>query len=398
MKRRQIFPWAWMGLVALAPVGGWLGTQAAQGPDRVLHPVNTAKQEEKKGGQSGKPVPQGWRVLEPIIYENLSVFPVVVRQGADTAGFLTLDEGLASGQVVVSETGGEIIRRTRDGRPRPIVQGGPQVNRLVLINRSNKPLVLLAGELVSGGKQDRVIAKDRIVPPGADPLPLDVFCVEQGRWSSGAQFSMSKLMVHPSVREKAAVEQKQDEVWAAVRSGTTARASGGAGVATSTAQISPGAVAETITVEAPTQSYKKIYQDSRVGQSVEAFAEEVQRRFTRATRDLKGERVVGVVIVYGGEVAWADVFASTQLFDGYWPKLLRSYVVEALARPRSQERATLDDAREFLEPLAGRETLESEPGVYRWRQVMQGRYAEIELEALAPKTITLHWMKIHRTS
>src|SRR5574341_667437 len=70
-------------------------------PGDIAALKGTAKQGEKKGGQSGKPVPQGWRVLEPIIYENLSVFPVVVRQGADTAGFLTLDEGLASGQVVV---------------------------------------------------------------------------------------------------------------------------------------------------------------------------------------------------------------------------------------------------------------------------------------------------------
>src|SRR6184192_4727064 len=114
--------------------------------------------------------------------------------------------------------------RGRDGRPVLIPQTtGASVNQLVLVNRSKRPLLLLAGELVSGGKQDRVIGKDRIVPVGAPPLPLDVFCVEHGRWTGSSQFAAAGTIVHPSVRERAAVDQKQAEVWDAVRSGTTAR-------------------------------------------------------------------------------------------------------------------------------------------------------------------------------
>ena len=44
-------------------------------------------------------------------------------------------------------------------------QSGAEVNRLVLINNSDRPLLLLAGEIVTGGKQDRVIGADRLVPP-----------------------------------------------------------------------------------------------------------------------------------------------------------------------------------------------------------------------------------------
>jgi hypothetical protein len=363
------------------------------------------------GGQkSAKPGAEPWRLLEPVTYENLSVFPVVTGRTAETSAFLTLDEALASGDAVVTERGGEIMRRTRDGRPAPMpvpYQTGASVNQLVLINRGSKPIILLAGELISGGKQDRIIGKDRIVPPGAEPLPLDVFCVEHGRWSSGSTFKAALMMVHPSVREKAAVDQKQGEVWAAVRSGTTARGVaggtvggvvGGVTAGAPPPAISPGSIAETVRVEAQTESYAKVYGGSRVSGSVESFADEVQRRFARATSGLKGERVVGVVIAYGGEVAWSDVFASPALFDRYWSKLLRSYAVEALARPQTKEQASLDDARDFLRPLNGREMVESEPGVYRWREVTEGRYAEIELQALRPADITLHWLKIHRTS
>ena len=348
--------------------------------------------------------PEGdWRILDPVVYENIAIFPVVSSSWQDTSAFLTLEEGLASGEVTVSERGvagmvrdrGQVLRT-----PTPQYDGGASVNQLVLINRSKRPLLLLAGELVSGGKQDRVIGKDRIVPVGAPPLPLDVFCVEHGRWTGdSSQFTASKTIVHPSVREQAAVEQKQTEVWAAVSGGTMAGASGSSSALNApAARLSTSELQEAISSEAPTQSYRKIYESRRVGGSVDSFVEQVQRRFARATSGLKGERVVGVVVAYGGEVAWSDIFASGDLFHQYWSKLLRSYAVEALARPTLRETASADDAREFLRRPNGREVQETEAGVYRWREITEGSLALIELDALQPKTMTLHRLLLHRTS
>jgi hypothetical protein len=348
-----------------------------------------------------------WRLLEPVTYENLTVFPVVSSNDRDTNVFLTLDEGLASGEVVVREQGSEGMARNRDGRDgiiRPTYSTGASVNRLVLINRSKRPLLLLAGELVTGGKQDRIIGKDRLVPVGADPLPLDVFCVEHGRWSAGSTFTDAKTIVHPSVREQAAVESDQAKVWSAVRGGTTAQAEVSA--ASPAMNVPPPAaprlarptISRAITSDAPTESYQKIYESRAVRNSADNYVEEIQRRFARATSGLKGERVVGVVVAYGGEVAWSDIFASSDLFHQYWSKLLRSYVVEALARPGYREVASRDDASEFLRNPNGRVQEETEPGVYRWRQINQGRLSLIELDALDPKILTLHRLLIHRTS
>src|SRR5882724_11329082 len=346
------------------------------------------------------PTPPGkqegeWRLLDPVSYENLTVFPVVSSSGYDTSSFVTLEEGLSSGEVTVSEQGADVIYRNRDGS-RPTVQnyGGPSVNQLVLVNHGKRPLLLLAGELVSGGKQDRVIAKDRIVAPFGEPLPLNVFCVEHGRWSAGSQFNEAKTIVHPSVREQAAVKQKQGDVWAAVTGGS------GAGVPSSAPppQVSSTALAETIQTDAPTQSYSKLYESRRVSIPVEKVVNEIQRRFRREASGLKGERVVGVVVTYGGEVAWSDIFASDELFNHYWNKLLRSYAVEAVARPTLREKPSVDDAREFLRRLNGREQTESEPGVYRWRETNEGGLSQIELDALTPKTFTLHRLVLRRTS
>ena len=139
----------------------------------------------------GQPSSSGYKVLEPIRHGSLTVFPVVAPKSYATDEFLTLDEGLRSGEVVVTEYGnirGLLRRRTTSAMHHDTAE----VNRLVLINNSKRPLVLLAGEIVTGGKQDRVIGKDRIVPAESDPVDLSVFCVEPGRWvATSDQFGAS---------------------------------------------------------------------------------------------------------------------------------------------------------------------------------------------------------------
>ncbi len=182
-----------------------------------------------------------YRVLAPIESGNLLLFPVVRASGksAGATPFITLDEGIKSGEVEVTEAGkarGLVRQRGMIGVPPYRGDGYPQypnhndsvrgdeVNTLVLVNHSDKPLLLLAGEIVTGGKQDRVIAKDRIVPAGADPIDLGVFCIEPGRWTessatfgASAKASSHSFMVQPSVRQKAMVAKDQQQVWDSVR-------------------------------------------------------------------------------------------------------------------------------------------------------------------------------------
>jgi len=163
-------------------------------------------------------------------------------------------------------------------------------------------------------------------------------------------------------------------------------------------RISRSKIQEAIAYNGRTEAYEKVYESRAVGVSIDDFIDQVQRRFANATSGLKGERVVGVVVAYGGEVAWSDIFASSDLFDHYWRKLLRSYAVEALTRPTYHQVASRDNAGEFLRRLNGRETQETEPGVYRWREIKEGQLAQIELDALQPKPMTLHRLLLHRTS
>ena len=168
-------------------------------------------------------------MLAPIESGNLLLFPVVRADGKSNSEtpFITLDEGLKSGEVEVTEAGrARGLVRPRDGSPQPpgLPDRGDQVNTLVLVNHSRRPLLLLAGEIVTGGKQDRIIAKDRIVPADADPIDLSVFCIEPGRWteSSATLRRVGQVGRWPAswcsrqVRERAMVDQDQQQVWDSV--------------------------------------------------------------------------------------------------------------------------------------------------------------------------------------
>src|SRR5205807_2173046 len=121
-----------------------------------------------------------YKVLPPITEGNFALYPVVGETSFNTERFLTLDEGIASGQVIVTETAQPTgLVRPRRAPPAiwpdpPIVipRRGAAVNELALINNSDRPLILLAGEIVTGGKQDRVVGRDRIIPPHSEPVAL----------------------------------------------------------------------------------------------------------------------------------------------------------------------------------------------------------------------------------
>src|ERR1700694_1258869 len=86
-----------------------------------------------------EPKPEGdWRLLDPITYENISIFPVVSSVSQDSSAFVTLDEGLSSGDVLVREQGSDGMARSR-GTQVPQYNTGASVNQLVLINRGKRP-------------------------------------------------------------------------------------------------------------------------------------------------------------------------------------------------------------------------------------------------------------------
>jgi hypothetical protein len=319
-----------------------------------------------------------YKVMAPIAHGNLTVFPVAANASHDTHEFLTLDEGLRSGEVIVSESGNvaPLVRPRHGYRPPQINPGdGAEVNRLVLVNNSKRALILLAGEIVTGGKQDRVIGKDRLVPAESDPIDMSVFCVEPGRWTATkANFgAYDTAMVQPAVRAKAMADKNQEMVWSEVRKAQSSVA----------AQLS----ARSAAAVGGTSSYAKVMQNDEVKKKVDAVAGPMQHDYQSVIKQLRDRNAVGVVVAVNGEIIWADIFANTSLLEKYWPKLVRSYAAEAVVNQAKSHAADLKSAQQFVDNLESRrEIIESEPGLYRHTEITGDGFKAFELTSLLPKT------------
>ena len=359
----------------------------------IVAALVVADQRQARAGETT--TMSGYKVLEPIRHGNLTVFPVVAARTYPTSEFLTLDEGLRSGEVIVTEAGQVQGLVRRHGQP-AVRHEGAEVNRLVLVNNSQHPLLLLAGEIVTGGKQDRVIAKDRIVPAESDPVDLGVFCVEPGRWvATSEHFGASEamygtaggakpaaavpmaMMAQPSVRMKAMADKDQNEVWAEVRK-QRAEVAGGM------MADAPAATRETI---AQTSSYAKVMENEDVKKQIDAVAKPIEQNYQSLIAQLRDRHAVGVVVAVNGRIIWADIFASTDLLAKYWPKLVRSYASEAVVTRAKDVEVSVSRAQAFLEDMEGRhETIESEPGIYRHTEVNGDGFKAFALTSLLPKT------------
>ena len=345
----------------------------------------------KAAGGPGEGASSPYRVLAPIESGNLILFPVVRADGKSTVEtpFITLDEGLKSGDVEVTEAGRArgLVRPRGTAEPQNAYRGD-EVNTLVLVNHSKRPLLLLAGEVVTGGKQDRIVAKDRIVPADADPIDLSVFCIEPGRWTeSSPEFGASdksaahSFMVQPAVRERAMADQDQQQVWDSVHGA----------ISQMEAAAPPSGSGAGSGYHSGTTSYAKVMQSEAVSEKVDEAAAPVMQAREQVLAKLRDEHAIGVVVAVRGEIIWADLFANTDLLGRYWTKLVRSYAAESLTEGQdhaaSSVAPTVADAQHFLDaPVSGSETSDSDVGVYRYRQLASSGTETFVLESLLPGT------------
>jgi hypothetical protein len=347
------------------------------------------------GGGVARRVP--WAVLAPVSYKNLTIFPVRGSDLAGSADYITLDEGTKSGTVVITEKGAGVAGRRTRGRAanRNVRQqavgydgGSASVNELALVNKSGRKLLLLAGEVIVGGKQDRIVQEDRVIPPVSVPVALDVFCVEHGRWTprqagyrgggtagprAAAQvvaplkFDSLGAVAHPKLRGAAQDKKEQGAVWSEVQANN-------AKLGTSNS----------------TDTYQEVYSSKRVGAQLGDYVRALESEVMRPG-------VVGVVVARNGKPVWADVFASHKLFAAYWPKLLKSYAVDALGDDRSDARPSTAEALAYLRDREGTVTTTTNEGVYQLVKTEQTSYAVFELRDISlAAPLLLHFNKMNR--
>jgi hypothetical protein len=172
----------------------------------------------------GLPLLDGYTVGVPRVLGNLAVFPVYAVAQEDLGDFTTLEAALEKGTAVVRELGAGSGEPAANDAVQQQAPGGDgaEVNTLVIDNKGDVPILVLAGTVVKGGKQDRQIGQDFLV--GArETQKVDAFCVEHGRWTgtregqaTGGKFSTLKVLATSKVREAGQYKRDQSEVWSKV--------------------------------------------------------------------------------------------------------------------------------------------------------------------------------------
>jgi hypothetical protein len=180
-------------------------------------------------------------------------------------------------------------------------------------------------------------------------------------------------------------DKDQNEVWAEVKKQREA-------VSVEVLAAAPMVASEM----AQTSSYAKVMENDEVKKRVDAVAGPIEQNYQSLIRQLRDRNAVGVVVAVNGRIIWADVFASTELLEKYWPKLVRSYASEAVVTRAKDVEAEVNQAQAFLEDMEGRrETIEREPGLYRHREINGDGFMAFALTSLLPKTgFDLHIAKM----
>jgi ARG/rhodanese/phosphatase superfamily protein len=232
-----------------------------------------------------------FNTISALTYKNLRLYPVRANQ-TFVAGFsglgqyTNLKDAIEKNKIVVSE----------------VNQSG-SVNTLYAENVSQDTIFLMAGEIVKGGKQDRVIAENKIIVPG-EKVNLSAFCVEQGRWSAGnssGSFDGYAKVSSSDVRKTVIKDKNQYAVWGKV------------------AEVTKENKAET-----STGTYTALNDSKEYNEKIEQYLNQFKNKFDNEND------VIGVIVVSGDKIIGSDLFATHDMFINAYGNLLYSYITEAI--------------------------------------------------------------------
>ena len=294
------------------------------------------------------------KVSGPHTHENLSIY-FVHGKSADGPVPLTLEEALAKGFVEVHET--------------------DTVSQLVVENKGKEEVFVHAGDIVKGGKQDRVVTASFVLPAQSKKIEMPVYCVEAGRWAPrGAEdsrkFATSAEML-PTKEAKLAMMAAPAISSQSPTAGLSARADlpldrgglrredreqriVGLGEPQQRAETASNST-ESLTERGPAGGQSEVWRNvaaiqeklsMKLKKKVASDESQSSLQLALENKDLVAEQeryvkalqaageaegdIVGYAIAVNGKIASADVYPSNALFKKLWPRLLKTAVTEAI--------------------------------------------------------------------
>jgi hypothetical protein len=253
---------------------------------------------------------------------GLGVIPILTKEVPELPVLEPLERALRIGVARITETG-----------------PGGEVPFLLLKNTGDQPIIVLDGEEVIGGKQNRIINTTLVVLANTT-VKIPVSCVQAGRWqheradfkSTGAVFrarsrAVQKATVSASVRESGSFRSDQGAVWDEVSASLDEL-----GVRSSTSNFLEGR--------------------ERVSHRIEEFVDAIR----------PAENQIGSIFINAQGILGLEILGTPVLFAQVCDKVTRSFAFEVLSAP-DLNGATIEVARGWWNKiLKSRVTGHDSPG------------------------------------
>lgn len=242
--------------------------------------------------------------------KNIAIFPITLPGSRDLSinNLLTLDEAITRGGLVVKELEPE------------------SVNQLMVANSSSNWIYIMAGEILTGSKQDRILKDDLLLPPKSGKIVVNAYCVEHGRWTYKSEtFSSNKTLSNIAVRQRARETSDQSMVWKSIEETQKSTYAGAA---------MPSTAALNETYKAP---------------AVEKNIDSLYDHFKNLPKEHPS--MSGAVVAIGDKILCVDFFGDRDMFRNLWPKLLKSYLLEATSSRETGVSIDKSDCQGFIEKI-----------------------------------------------
>ncbi|MBK9163129.1 MAG: hypothetical protein IPM21_04330 [Acidobacteria bacterium] len=324
-----------------------------------------------------------YRISAPYTNQNLTIFLIHGEDASSNKDLITLQEAMEMKVFKVYET--------------------EDVDELIVENISPKYDVFIqSGDIVKGGKQDRVLAISIIVPRNSGKVSIEAFCVESDRWEGRGNESQKEF----SSSEERIVSR---ELKLAANGPGTASGSGtgsGSGSASGAAPPPPARGSQTavwtevanaqrnisanVTVDVTANSSASSLQLSLENKKLVKAREEFAKKFSELT---KGKTdVIGYAFAINGKINSADIYVSNHLFNKVWPKMLNAAVTEAISladQEEAESEPTAGDISTFLSE-ADKGTPKERQTVAKSKVVTRSTENEVVYEARDKANVVVH--------
>jgi hypothetical protein len=244
-------------------------------------------------------------------YKNLKIIPIRPKGWGGAArvvpGVVSLSQALAKGSAVISERG---------------TAATENVHWLRINNNGSESIFIGSGEIILGGRQDRMVARDTLLPPSPKDQYISVMCVEEGRWSDKEKKFQYSNYADPALRKVLDQSKNQVLVWKEVfsqqeRSGT----------------------------KSPTLAYLAHRNDKKYTPEQDAYVRYFNEKFKNSD-----STITGFVCMSGDKVIGCDIYAGNNLFYGELQPLLHGYIEQAIgfgSTPVIKD----EQVKEYLNPI-----------------------------------------------